>query len=255
VEAVKVMLHEMSWTEAKEYFTKNDMAILPVGSNEQHGPQNPLGTDHLIAKAIAEETAKRTGVLCLQIVPFGVSSHHRQFWGTIYISPRIFKKYVRDVCLALSYYGVRRIVIVNGHGGNLPALIELARELREKEVLVSVFQWWQAVGKLLPDVFKPQERGHAGAEETSMNLALHPHMVNMDKAVDEEPRKHLIQTEGITFPFDTVDKTSSGVFGKSTTASAEKGKKSFEVIVNELVKHVNMLKKAKIDDLMQKSKV
>jgi len=79
--------------------------------------------------------------------------------------------------------------------------------------------------------------------------------VNMDKAVNEEPRKHLIQTDGITFPFDTVDKTSSGVFGKSTTASAEKGKKGFEVIVNELVKHVNILKKAKIDDLMQKSKV
>jgi len=252
---LKVMLHEMSWTEAEEYFKKNDMAILPVGSNEQHGPQNPLGTDHLIAKAIAMETAKRTGVLCLQVVPFGVSPHHRQFWGTISISPRIFKKYVRDVCLALNYYGIRKIVIVNGHGGNLPALTELARELREKEVIVSVFQWWQAVGKLLPDAFKPQERGHAGAEETSMNLALHPHLVNMDKAVNEEPRKHLIQTDGITFPFDTVDKTSSGVFGKSTTASAEKGKKGFEVIVNELVKHVNILKKAKIDDLMQKSKV
>ncbi|MEM3823788.1 MAG: creatininase family protein, partial [Candidatus Bathyarchaeia archaeon] len=48
----------MSWEEAKEYFSKNDIVILPVGSNEQHGPQNPLGTDHFIAKAIAEETAK-----------------------------------------------------------------------------------------------------------------------------------------------------------------------------------------------------
>jgi len=255
VEAVKAMLNEMSWTEAKEYFTKNDMAILPVGSNEQHGPQNPLGTDHLIAKAIAEETAKRTRVLCLQVVPFGVSSHHRQFWGTIYISPRTFKKYVRDVCLALNYYGVRKIVIVNGHGGNLPALIELARELREEEVFVSIFQWWEVAGKLLPDLFKPEERGHAGAEETSMNLALHQHIVDMDKAVDEEPRRHFTQTEGITFPFDTVDKTSSGVFGKSTTASAEKGKEIFKVVVNELVKHVALLKKAKTEDLMQKSKV
>ena len=63
VKALKVMLHELSWTEAKEYFIKNDIAILPVGSNEQHGPQNPLGTDHLIAKALAEETAKRRGSL------------------------------------------------------------------------------------------------------------------------------------------------------------------------------------------------
>ena len=89
----------MSWTEAKEYFKKNDIALLPVGSNEQHGPQNPLGTDHLIAKAVAEETAKRTGVLCLQVIPFGVSSHHKQFWGTIFISPKTFKGYVKEVCL------------------------------------------------------------------------------------------------------------------------------------------------------------
>ncbi len=249
------MLHEMSWAEAKEYFTKNDVAILPVGSNEQHGPQNPLGTDHLIAKAIAEETAKRTGVLCLQLIPFGVSSHHRQFWGTIYISPRTFKNYVKDACLALSYYGARKIVIVNGHGGNLPALMELARELREEEVLVSIFSWWEVAGKLLPDLFKPEERRHAGAEETSLNLALHPHIVDMDKAVDEEPRKHFAQTEGITLPFDTVDKTSSGVFGKSTTASAEKGKNVLEVVVNELVKYVNLLKKTKTKDLTQRPKV
>jgi len=59
---MKVLLHEMSWVEAKEYFSKNDTAIIPVGSNEQHGP-HPLGTDHLIAKAVAKETAKRTGVI------------------------------------------------------------------------------------------------------------------------------------------------------------------------------------------------
>lgn len=249
------MLHEMSWTEAKEYFMKNDIAILPVGSNEQHGPQNPLGTDHLIAKAIAEETAKRTGVPCLQVIPFGVSSHHRQFWGTIYISSKTFQDYVKEVCVALNYYGVRKIVIVNGHGGNLHALMEIARELGEKGVFVSIFQWWSAANKLLPDLFKPEERSHACSEETSMNLALHPHLVDMGKAVDEEPRKSTVQTEGVTLPLDTVDYTSFGVFGKSTTASAEKGKKVLEAVVIELVEHVNLLKEAKIEDLMQKPKV
>lgn len=252
---MKVMLHEMSWTEAKEYFSKSDITILPVGSNEQHGPQNPLGTDHLIAKAIAEETAKRTGVLCLQVIPFGVSSHHKQFWGTIHISPKTFKSYVEEACLALNYYGVRKIVIVNGHGGNLSALMDLARELREKGIFVSIFQWWPVAGKLLPDIFKPEERSHACAEETSVNLALHPHIVDTNEAVDEEPRKHIAQMEGVALPLDTADYTSSGVFGRSTTASAEKGKKVFEAVVNELVKHVNLLKQTKIEDLMEKPKV
>ena len=249
------MLHEMSWTEAKEYFIKNDIAILPVGSNEQHGPQNPLGTDHLIAKALAEETAKRTGVLCLQMIPFGVSSHHKQFWGTIYISPKTFKKYVKEACLSLNYYGVKKIVIVNGHGGNLNALAELARELREKGIFISIFQWWPAAGKLLPDLFKPEERRHASAEETSVNLALYPEIVNIDTNVDEVVRESALQSDGITLPLDSVDYTASGVFGKSTTASAEKGKIVLETMVGELVKHVNLLKKAKIGDLIQKSKV
>ncbi|MEM3622757.1 MAG: creatininase family protein [Candidatus Bathyarchaeia archaeon] len=252
---MKVLLHEMSWVEAKEYFAKNDIALIPVGSNEQHGPQNPLGTDHLIAKALAEETAKRTGVVCLPVIPFGVSSHHKQFWGTIHVSPKTLKKYVKDVCLALNYYGVKKVVIVNGHGGNLNALAELSRELRESGIFVSVFQWWPAAGKLLPELFKPEERGHAGAEETSVNLALHPKLVDMSKAVDEESRKHIVQIEGVTLPLDTIDYTSSGVFGKSTTASAKKGKKVLEAVISELVGHVNKLKKSKIEDLVQKPKV
>jgi creatinine amidohydrolase len=252
---MKVLLHETSWTEAKEYFERDDIAIIPVGSNEQHGPQNPLGTDHLIAKALAEETAKRTGVLCVQVIPFGVSSHHKQFWGTISIKPETLQKYVEDVCLSLNYYGVRKIVIVNGHGGNLNALTDLARKLREKGIFISIFQWWPAASKLLPDLFKPEERRHACAEETSMNLALHPEIVNMNKAVDEMPRESTLQAEGVTLPFDTVDYTSSGVFGKATTASADKGKKLFEAVVKELSRHVEVLKRTKIEDLMQKPKV
>ncbi len=249
------MLHEMNWAEAKKYFAKNDIVILPVGSNEQHGPHNPLGTDHLIAKAIAEETAKKAGVMCLQVIPFGVSSHHKQFWGTVFISPSTFKSYVKEVCLSLNYYGVSKIVIVNGHGGNRCALLEMAKELKEKRIFVSIFQWWLLAGKLLPDIFAPKERGHACAEETSVNLALHPEIVNMDKAVDEEPRRHILQIEGITLPLDTIDETNSGVFGASTTASIEKGKKILEAVVEELVKHINLLKQAKIEDLMEKSKV
>lgn len=252
---LKTLLHEMSWPEAKAYFAENDIAILPVGSNEQHGPPNPLGTDHLIAKGVAEEAAKRTGVLCLQVVPFGVSSHHKQFWGTVCISPATFKKYVKEVCLSLNYYGVRRIVIVNGHGGNLAALVELARELREEGMFVSVFQWWLAAATLLPDAFTPDERGHAAAEETSMNLALHRHLVDVKKIVDEEPRDHVVQTEGTRLPLSTVDETNSGAYGTTSTASVKKGKGVFEAVVNELIKHIKLLQKAKIKDLVQKPKV
>jgi creatinine amidohydrolase len=157
--------------------------------------------------------------------------------------------------LSLNYYGVRKIVVVNAHGGNLNALAELARELRENGIFMSIFQWWPAASKLLPDLFKPEERRHACAEETSVNLALYPEIVNMDKAVDEAVHENVLQLEGITLPLNTSDYTDDGVFGKSSTASAKKGKKVLEAVVNELVKHVTLLKKAKIEDLMEKPKV
>jgi creatinine amidohydrolase/Fe(II)-dependent formamide hydrolase-like protein len=77
----------------------------------------------------------------------------------------------------------------------------------------------------------------------------------MDKGVDEEPYKHPLQAEGITLPLGTVDETSSGVFGKGTTASVEKGKRVLEAVVSELVKHVNLFKKARMEDLKPKPKV
>jgi creatinine amidohydrolase/Fe(II)-dependent formamide hydrolase-like protein len=77
----------------------------------------------------------------------------------------------------------------------------------------------------------------------------------MREAVDEQPLKHTLEGEGVSLPFDTADYTKSGVFGKSSTASAEKGKKVMEAVVNELVNHVKVLKKARIEDLIQKPKV
>jgi creatinine amidohydrolase len=254
---MKTLLHEMSWVEARKYFIQNDFAILPVGSTEQHGPHNPLGTDHLIARALAEEVAKLTKSICLPVIPFGVSPHHKQFWGTISINSTVFEEYVTQVLLSLKYHNIRKVVMVNGHGGNADALRKAARKMREKhEMFVSVFQWWPAAMKLQPNLFSSEERGHAAGEETSMNLALHPRLVNMKAAVNEKPKKPLAESCGIiTWIFDTTDYTKSGVFGVAKSASIKRGKKDFEAVVQELVRHVNTLKKTKIEDLLAKNHV
>lgn len=252
---MNIKLHEITWTEAKKYFATNDLVILPVGSNEQHGHHNPLGTDHLIARELAEKAAKQTRTLCLQVIPFGVSGIHRHFWGTINISPRVFKAYVRDVCLALKYYDVKKIVVVNGHGGNRSVLIELARELREDGVFLSIFQWWEVAQEILPDIFTLEERGHAGAEETSLNLALHWHLVKMSEIVDEEPRKSSLDGKGISLPLNTVDLTVSGVYGKSSTASSEKGEQLLKAVVDKLAEHIQLLKASQANELFQDRRI
>jgi creatinine amidohydrolase len=247
------ILHEMSWDGAAEYFRDNEVAILPVGSNEQHGYHAPLGTDHFIAKALAEEAATRTGVLCLQVIPFGVSFVHRQFGGTISISPQHFKDYVEDVCRSLTYYGIRRIVIVNGHGGNRSALTDLAYELRADGVFATIFTWWEAAATLLPNIFTPTQRRHAGAEETSLVLHLHPKLVNMKKATDENSPSHPTTAAGVALPLDNIDHTMSGVLGNSTASSAEKGREVFEAVVKELVTHIQLVKETNPGELRAKS--
>ena len=235
----EVKLDEMSWQEAKEYFSRSDTVLLPVGSVEQHGPQNPLGTDYMIAYRLALEASRRTGVAVLPPVPFGVSEHHSRFPGTIWVSEDTLKNYVLDVVRALASHGVKKVIVVNGHGGNLNALRAAALAARREGVLVVVYQWWALPE--LRSIFSEEELGHAASAETSVNLHLHPHLVKMGKAVDEKPAK--LPTDGLGYyPERTDDRVRSGVFGVSTTASREKGERAFQAALEALVKLVETVK-------------
>jgi len=235
----EVKLDEMSWQEAKEYFSRSDTVLLPIGSVEQHGPQNPLGTDYMIAYRLALEASRRTGVAVLPPVPFGVSEHHSRFPGTIWVSEDTLKNYVLDVVRALASHGVKKVIVVNGHGGNLNALRAAALAARREGVLVVVYQWWALPE--LRSIFSEEELGHAASVETSVNLHLHPHLVKMGKAVDEKPAK--LPTDGLGYyPERTDDRVRSGVFGVSTTASREKGERAFQAALEALVKLVETVK-------------
>lgn len=229
----------MSWVDAGEYFKKCDVAILPVGSTEQHGPHNPLGTDHLIAYHLALEAGRRTGVLVLPPVPFGVSEHHSTFPGTVWVSEEAFKAYLLDIALSLRSHGVRKLVIVNGHGGNLGALRSLAMDLRERGMLAVIYQWWTL--REVAQLGGEDEAGHAGALETSLNLYLNSGAVKMERAVDEEPAKLPIDGLAVTAEY-TVDRTRSGVYGVSTSASRERGEKVFRAAVDALVRLVEVVR-------------
>ncbi len=243
------LLHNLTWPVAKKRLSECDIALLPVGSTEQHGPQNPLGTDHLIAYALAKEAAQRCDVLCLPVIPFGVSSHHRHFPGTISVSPSSLRSYVRDVLLSLYHNNIRKVVIVNGHGGNLYALLEVARELREsRKVFVAIFQWWHAIKGKYP----LEEEGHAAALETSLNLYLHGSLVDRERITDEVPSEGpLGGVNGVYIPWETKDFTKSGVMGVATTATADKGKEVFEIALDQLCLLIAKLRELPLKDLLE----
>jgi creatinine amidohydrolase len=251
-----VQLHEISWTEAQKLTEKTDVVILPVGSTEQHGPHNPLGTDHLIAAAFAKVVGDKTGVPVLPVIPVGVSEHHRQYSGTLWVSPQVFRDYLLGVALAASSHGFKKILIFNGHGGNTAALVEVAGILRRRHNLFSAVLM----------TFPPGINGHAGVEETSMNLLYHGHLVHMERAVNTLQKTNLgsLKISGISklgyfeYPWDTVDLTDTGVLGSagkvipSKSATREHGEELMRTFTEDVIKTVEEIKVAKLEDLLPK---
>ena len=251
-----VQLTEISWTDAEKLFKETDVALIPVGSTEQHGPHNPLGTDHLVAAALSRAVGEKTGVLVLPVIPVGISDHHKQFPGTLWVPPSVFRHYVKAVALALVSHGIQKILIINGHGGNTSALMEVAGVLRrEHHVFAAVLM-----------AFPPSISGHAGEGETSVNLYFHKELVKMEQAVDTKQRNKLgpLKIEGFNrlgptgFPCDTIDLTDTGVLGdagetvKATRASEEGGRELMEPFIEEVCEFVEALKKANVKDLLCK---
>ncbi len=240
----KHLLHGMTYEEADDYFSKSDLVLLPIGSVEQHGPANPLGTDMLIAQSLAEEAAARSGVISLPVIPFGVSFHHMHFPGTVTVSERALEEYVLDVLRSLTKWGVKKVLIVNGHGGNLPALQIVSRRAREElGVRVHIYQWWTSSSKILEEMFKPDERGHAAAAETSLDMHIHPEFVNRERLVDEKPRGSF-ERDVFLFTY-THEMSDSGVFGVQTTASPERGAELFTKLVEDLLRVIEEVKAEK----------
>ncbi|MBS7638638.1 creatininase family protein [Candidatus Bathyarchaeota archaeon] len=251
-----VQLAEISWTDAEELFKRTDVVLIPVGSTEQHGPHNPLGTDHLVAGALARVVGERTGVAALPTIPVGVSEHHRHFPGTLWVPPAAFREYVKAVALSAASHGAKKIIFVNGHGGNTASLLEVAGELRRNHKVFSAVIM----------AFPPGMAGHAGAGETSVNLYFHRELVRMDRAVDTRQKEGLgpLKMEGLgrvgpaQFPWDTIDLSETGVLGAageviaSTKASEEEGRRLMEPYIEEVCRFIEELKVAKVEELVSK---
>lgn len=239
------MLEHISWWKARELFQRAKVALIPVGSTEQHGPHLPLGTDFLTAQALAQAVARDLNIICTPVVPVGVSEHHRQFWGTLWVSPEAFRHYMKEIAQSIASHGVRRIVFVNGHGGNNAALQEICRELRAENIFAVVWAWWldPKVQKLTQELFR--SRGtHAGAIETSIVLAIDSSLVDrrqIDAAARGASEIYATTKDGAQLPWDTLDFSQSGATLDPCEASQEAGQKIFQRARERLVALVRWL--------------
>ncbi len=249
-------LAELTWAEVRERRGQATVGLIPVGATEQHGPHLPLGTDFLTAQALAHAAASETGAVCTPVVPVGISAHHQQFWGTLTVSPDAFRAYMRDLARSLAEHGWRRLVFVNGHGGNSAALLEVCRTLRCEDVFAVVWSWWldPSVQAVLRELFR--SRGtHAGAAETSLIAHLHPELVRgerMDAAVEGASEEFGVQRFGAQLPLDTVDFSRSGATLDPREGSAEAGERIFRRAKERLVQLLRWLEEAPEEELARK---
>lgn len=139
-------LEEISWKQAERYFERKDIAVIPVGSIENHGSQLALGTDFLIPKKLTEWVERELDVLVLPGVPYGVANHHQGFPGTISLGEEGLYLVMSKIVWALYEYGIRKFVFLNGHGGNDVVLNKLGLEIEDNGGISALFNWWQIAG-------------------------------------------------------------------------------------------------------------
>lgn len=185
-------LENSSWFQVEEYFKNKDLVVVPLGSVENHGSHMGLGTDFIVPAGLADLLESRVDVLSIPSLPFGMADHHTSFPGTLSIGHDGLYLVMSRIASQLEQMGARKILFINGHGGNTPVLTRIGLEMEKKGVLCAVVEWWVLAGQLKEE----WKGGHAGAEETSAMMYLRPEAVHMELAMESEP-KHL--SEDLTY--------------------------------------------------------
>src|SRR4030042_4345000 len=133
----------MTWPEVEARFKESRIAVLPVGSVEQHGHHLGVGADWIQAWEIAKRVGEKSGAVVLPILPYGVSGHHKEFPGVMTLSFHTYQKLIGEILDCLAANGITRVVFINGHGGNNGALLEAAKEARDShDILCAICTWW-----------------------------------------------------------------------------------------------------------------
>jgi creatinine amidohydrolase len=230
-------LAELSWPEVRALVARDPVGVIPVGAFEQHGPHLPLMVDAHLAETVALGAARQAAergvaVAVTPVVWTGYSPHHRDFPGTVTLDDRVFSALVGQVAQSLWRAGFRRILILNGHGGNAHLLRNLAQTLRYDHGLrVHVASYWDFALSALAAWRRSAPGGinHACEMETALMAATRPDLVRMDLAADHYPERprwfgaDLLGGGPVTAAVPFAELSPSGVIGAPTLATPERG--------------------------------
>ena len=236
----------MSWTAVKEALSKdsNLRVILPVGSIEQHGPHLPLSTDRLIAEHIAIRVANQVPCILFPTLSIGYSLEHAGFPGTVSFTSHTFSSMILEIANALFESGFRTLIAINGHGGNRALLDSSITSIKHAHPDLKLYSFTilDIARTKFREIRKSPRKmiGHADELETSMMLAIVPSLVQMSKAVTEEPNfppQISLESEdlaNVTYGWKTEEVTKSGTIGNPKLATPETGRLLLEYVVQKI---------------------
>ena len=244
-------LHELTLKDIQK--KKYKVAVLPVGSTEAHGYHLPYGSDAFHSTAIAERVCSKawqlgSRVLLLPTMPYGVQGNTMGFPLTMNIQQSVLDSFVIDIVHSLEHHGLRKLLIINGHGGNdfKPLLRSLYGKTR---VFVSLADWWRVGNDKIKDIFENSGE-HADEMETSVDLVLVEELVHLENA--GSGGVHSSRFEAINKRWVSIARpwhlfTEDSTVGDPRKATKAKGEAYVQLVVDRLTHYVTELEKSRMD--------
>ena len=232
-----MILAELAWPEVAA-LPRDSIIIIPTGAVEQHGPHLPLGTDTLIVEAVAN-AVEDLGLLTPTIW-LGASAHHLAFAGSMSASTDGYRATLTAAFDGFLAHGFRKFAVLNGHGGNSSLNDIVLRDLKaqHRTIELTAIDYWANAAKSIAQILEGSEKAlrHACEAETSLMLALHPNLVQMDKASPGA----LVREPLVLGRIDHFEEISErGSLGYPNLATAEKARAIFaacvETVSNQIV--------------------
>jgi creatinine amidohydrolase len=219
----------LSNIEIEKWKKKSNQIIIPIGSLEQHGPHLPVSTDTIIIEHLAKNIAEKIQSLYIPAITFGISFEHEPLFN-ISLSHTTFSNLIGDICVSLAKYGIKNIILLNGHHGNMGAMYYIAQHVSHKitsDTRLNFINYWNLMNDF----------DHAGEIETSLVLAINTKFVKMKLAranTKEIDRSKLAYTSLASNPGFFPKITGNGVWGDPTKASITKGRSLLDHLIKKL---------------------
>ncbi len=231
-------IYRLTNLDIEKWKKKSEQVIVPIGSLEQHGDHLPVSTDSIIIEHLAKKVSEKLQSLYLPTITFGISFEHEPFFN-ISISHQTYSNFISEICLSLINYGLKNIIILNGHHGNMGSLYYISQNVSEKipsDAKINFINYWSLI----------ENFDHAGEIETSLVLAINTKLVKMKMAranTKEITGSRIAYTSLTSNPGSFPKITGNGVWGDPTKASLIKGQSLLENLTQKIIEIIKEFNK------------